>query len=119
MTRSMRHAPRSRKASCLAAASPWPVRPRFWPSLSPDSADQKFGIEIVRRAVQTPLRQIAENAGEDGAVVSGKVLENDSYDFGFDAQNGDYKGYGRRPASSTRPRSFARLCRMRPQSPRC
>jgi chaperonin GroEL len=60
-------------------------------SLSPDSADQKFGIEIVRRAVQTPLRQIAENAGEDGAVVSGKVLENDSYDFGFDAQNGDYK----------------------------
>jgi chaperonin GroEL len=60
-------------------------------TLSPESADQKFGIEIVRRAVQTPLRQIAENAGEDGAVVAGKVLENDSYDFGFDAQNGDYK----------------------------
>jgi chaperonin GroEL len=60
-------------------------------SLSPESADQKFGIEIVRRAVQTPLRQIAENAGEDGAVVAGKVLENESYDFGFDAQNGDYK----------------------------
>jgi chaperonin GroEL len=59
--------------------------------LTPESADQKFGIEIVRRAVQTPLRQIAENAGEDGAVVAGKVLENDSYDFGFDAQNGDYK----------------------------
>jgi chaperonin GroEL len=60
-------------------------------TLTPESADQKFGIEIVRRAVQTPLRQIAENAGEDGAVVAGKVLENDSYDFGFDAQNGDYK----------------------------
>jgi chaperonin GroEL len=59
--------------------------------LTPESADQKFGIEIVRRAVQTPLRQIAENAGEDGAVVAGKVLENESYDFGFDAQNGDYK----------------------------
>jgi chaperonin GroEL len=55
------------------------------------NADQKFGIDIVRKAVLTPLRQIAENAGEDGAVISGKVLENDSYDFGFDAQTGDYK----------------------------
>jgi chaperonin GroEL len=60
-------------------------------SLSSQNADQKFGIEIVRKAVQTPLRQIAENAGEDGAVVAGKVLENDAYDFGFDAQSGDYK----------------------------
>jgi chaperonin GroEL len=56
-----------------------------------DNADQKFGIDIVRKAVQTPLRQIAENAGEDGAVIAGKVLENDSYDFGFDAQQGSYK----------------------------
>jgi chaperonin GroEL len=55
------------------------------------NADQKFGIDIVRKAVLTPLRQIAENAGEDGAVISGKVLENESYDFGFDAQTGDYK----------------------------
>jgi chaperonin GroEL len=59
--------------------------------LSGANADQKFGIEIVRRAVQTPLRQIAENAGEDGAVIAGKVLENESYDFGFDAQLGGYK----------------------------
>jgi len=59
--------------------------------LKPENADQKFGIEIVRKAVQTPLRQIAENAGEDGAVIAGKVLENDSYDFGFDAQTGEYK----------------------------
>jgi chaperonin GroEL len=59
--------------------------------LKPENADQKFGIDLVRRAVQTPLRQIAENAGEDGAVVAGKVLENDTYDFGFDAQNGEYK----------------------------
>ena len=59
--------------------------------LKPENADQKFGIEIVRKAVQTPLRQIAENAGEDGAVVAGKVLENDTYDFGFDAQSGEYK----------------------------
>ncbi len=59
--------------------------------LKPENADQKFGIEIVRKAVLTPLRQIVENAGEDGAVVSGKVLENDSYDYGFDAQTGEYK----------------------------
>ena len=60
-------------------------------TLKHDNEDQKFGIDIVRKAVQWPLRQIAENAGEDGAVVAGKVLENDSYDFGFDAQNGEYK----------------------------
>jgi chaperonin GroEL len=59
--------------------------------LKPENEDQKFGIEIVRKAVQTPLRQIAENAGEDGAVVAGKILENDTYDYGFDAQTGDYK----------------------------
>ena len=41
--------------------------------------------------MQTPLRQIVENAGEDGAVIAGKVLENDSYNFGFDAQVGEYK----------------------------
>ena len=56
-----------------------------------DNDDQKFGIEMVRKAVQAPLRQIAENAGEDGAVVGGKILENASYDFGFDAQAGTYK----------------------------
>ncbi len=58
--------------------------------LNSDNDDQKFGIEIVRKAVQAPLRQIAENAGEEGAVVGGKVLENDSYAFGFDAQSGRY-----------------------------
>ncbi len=56
-----------------------------------ENEDQKFGIEIVRKAVQSPLRQIAENAGEDGAVVSGRVLDNADYDFGFDAQTGSYK----------------------------
>jgi chaperonin GroEL len=59
--------------------------------LKVDNDDQRFGVEIVRRALQTPLRQIAENAGEDGAVISGKVLESDDYNFGFDAQTGDYK----------------------------
>ena len=60
-------------------------------NLKADNEDQKFGIEIVRKAVQAPLRQIAANAGEDGAVIGGKVLENDTYAFGFDAQTGQYK----------------------------
>jgi chaperonin GroEL len=56
-----------------------------------DNDDQRFGIEIIRKAIQTPLRQIAENAGEDGAVIAGKTLENDTYNFGFDAQTGEFK----------------------------
>src|ERR1700709_1481823 len=59
--------------------------------LKPENEDQKFGIEIVRKAVQTPLRQIAENAGEDGAVIAGKVLESQEYNFGFDAQTAEFK----------------------------
>jgi chaperonin GroEL len=46
---------------------------------------------MVRKAVQMPLRQIAENAGEDGAVIGGKVLESNEYGFGYDAQTGVYK----------------------------
>ena len=56
-----------------------------------DNDDQRFGIEIVRKAVQTPLRQISENAGEDGAVIAGKVLDRDEYAWGFDAQSGEFK----------------------------
>ena len=52
--------------------------------------DQQVGIEIVRRALQAPLRQIAENAGFDGAVVAGKMLDQKDANFGFDAQKGDY-----------------------------
>ena len=59
--------------------------------LKADNDDQRFGIEIVRKAVQTPLRQIAENAGEDGAVIAGKVLDKDEYNWGFDAQTGEFK----------------------------
>ena len=59
--------------------------------LKTENEDQRFGVEIVRRAVQSPLRQIAENAGEDGAVVTGKVLESHDYNYGFDAQTADYK----------------------------
>jgi chaperonin GroEL len=59
--------------------------------LKADNDDQRFGIEIVRKAIQTPLRQIAENAGEDGAVIAGKTLEKDEYNYGFDAQSGEFK----------------------------
>jgi chaperonin GroEL len=52
--------------------------------------DQKHGVEIVRKALQAPARQIATNAGEDGSVIVGKILENHAYAFGFDAQNGEY-----------------------------
>jgi chaperonin GroEL len=52
--------------------------------------DQKTGVEIVRKALSWPARQIALNAGEDGSVVIGKILERDTYAFGFDAQSGEY-----------------------------
>ncbi|HIJ39125.1 MAG TPA: chaperonin GroEL [Rhodospirillaceae bacterium] len=59
-------------------------------SLKAGNEDQKVGIEIVRRALQAPVRQIAENAGSDGAVVAGKLLESKDVSFGFDAQKGQY-----------------------------
>jgi chaperonin GroEL len=52
--------------------------------------DQKTGVEIVRKALSWPARQIAINAGEDGSVIVGKILEKDQYSYGFDAQNGEY-----------------------------
>jgi chaperonin GroEL len=52
--------------------------------------DERAGINIVKRALQAPLRQIVENAGLDGAVVAGKLLESDDTNFGFDAQNLEY-----------------------------
>jgi chaperonin GroEL len=52
--------------------------------------DQKTGVDIVRKALSWPARQIAINAGEDGSVVVGKILEKDQYAFGYDAQHGEY-----------------------------
>jgi chaperonin GroEL len=52
--------------------------------------DQKTGVEIVRKALSWPARQIAINAGEDGSIIVGKILEKDQYAYGFDAQNGEY-----------------------------
>jgi chaperonin GroEL len=58
--------------------------------LKTENHDQKTGIDIVRRALNTPARQIAVNAGEDGSIVVGKINENESYVYGFDAQAGEY-----------------------------
>jgi chaperonin GroEL len=58
--------------------------------LKPDNNDQKVGIDIVRRALQAPARQIVENAGADAAVIVGKLLEKGDADYGYDAQAGAY-----------------------------
>ncbi len=59
-------------------------------ALKPANQDQKVGIDIIRKAIQAPIRQIAENAGVDGAVVAGKLMESSDANFGYDAQSGEY-----------------------------
>ncbi len=58
--------------------------------IATDNADQKTGVDIVRKAIQTPARQIVDNSGGDGAVIVGKLLENDTYGYGYNAQSGEY-----------------------------
>lgn len=58
--------------------------------LSPANQDQKVGIEIIKKAAQAPIRQISENAGVDGAVVAGKLLEQNDSNYGYNAQTGEY-----------------------------
>ena len=58
--------------------------------LTGDNADQTAGIAIIRRAIQAPIRQIVENAGVEGSIVVGKVLENKDASFGFNAQTEEY-----------------------------
>ncbi|MEP1030856.1 MAG: chaperonin GroEL [Alphaproteobacteria bacterium] len=59
--------------------------------LEPENNDQQVGIDIVRRALQAPVRQIAENAGFDGAVVAGKLMDQKDTNWGFNAQTGEYQ----------------------------
>jgi chaperonin GroEL len=59
-------------------------------NLKVENPDQKTGIDIVRKAIQTPARQIVDNSGDDGAVVVGKLIENASYAYGYNAQTGEY-----------------------------
>jgi chaperonin GroEL len=58
--------------------------------LNPENDDQKVGIDIVRRALQAPARQIVENAGAEGSVIVGKLLDKGDANHGFDAQSGTY-----------------------------
>ncbi len=58
--------------------------------LTPENSDQKVGIDIVRRGLQSPVRQVVENAGADGSIVVGKLLDANDPNRGFDAQTGDY-----------------------------
>ncbi len=73
----------------LARNSPMVARKALG-RLRAENDDQKTGIEIVRKALSTPARQIAVNAGEDGSIVVGKISDNDTYAFGYDAQAGQY-----------------------------
>jgi chaperonin GroEL len=59
--------------------------------LNPANNDQKVGIEIVRKAIQSPVRQIAENAGVDGSIVIGKLTDKNDANYGYDAQADEYK----------------------------
>lgn len=58
--------------------------------VNPENQDQKVGVDIIRKAIQAPIRQIAENAGVDGAVVAGKLLESKDTNYGYNAQSGEY-----------------------------
>ena len=58
--------------------------------VEPDNADQKAGVEIVRKAITIPCKQIAENAGSEGAVIVGKLSDSNDKNFGFDAQSGKF-----------------------------
>jgi chaperonin GroEL len=58
--------------------------------LTPENSDQKVGIDIIRRALQAPVRQVAENAGSEGSVVVGKLLDSKDPNYGYDAQSGEY-----------------------------
>jgi chaperonin GroEL len=58
--------------------------------LKGQNSDQRTGIEIVKKAISWPARQIAINAGDDGSIIIGKILEKDTYAYGYDAQSGEY-----------------------------
>ncbi|MXY40189.1 MAG: chaperonin GroEL [Rhodospirillaceae bacterium] len=60
-------------------------------ALDVEDDDQRVGVNIVRKAIQSPVRQIAENSGEDGSVVAGKIMEHNDSNWGFNAQSGEYE----------------------------
>jgi hypothetical protein len=78
------------------------------------NSDQKTGVEIVRKALSAPARQIAINAGEDVSVIVGKILEKGQHAYGFDSQTGEYVNLISKGIID-RPRSFAWRSRMQPR----
>ena len=60
-------------------------------ALTVEDDDQRVGVNIVRKAIQSPVRQIAENSGEDGSVVAGKIMEHEEANWGFNAQTGQFE----------------------------
>ena len=90
MMRCMRPAPRSRKACCRAAALRCCAPARRSRRCAPPTTTRRPASKSCARRCQAPARQIATNAGEDGSVIVGKILENSTYGYGFDAQGGDY-----------------------------
>jgi chaperonin GroEL len=58
--------------------------------LHTENEDQRTGMRIVRKALEVPARQIASNAGDDGSIIVGKIVENTKYEWGYDAQTGGY-----------------------------
>jgi chaperonin GroEL len=55
-----------------------------------DNPDQRYGVDIVRRAIEAPARQIAENAGSEGSIIVGKLREKSDFAYGWNAQTGEY-----------------------------
>jgi chaperonin GroEL len=82
-----------------------------------EDSDEQIGVNIIKRAVEEPLRQIVANAGKEGAVVVEKIRAEDSEVFGFNAATEKSTKTSSQPASSTPQRSPATLCRTQPRSP--
>ena len=91
---------------------------RVLDKLKGENEDQRHGVEMVKKALSWPARQIAINANEDGSVVVGKIQDNDTYAFGFDAQTGKFENLVSHGIID-RPRWSARRRRMRPRLPAC
>jgi TCP-1/cpn60 chaperonin family len=87
-------------------------------AIKTENDDQHTGVEIVRKAIHQPARQIVENAGVDGSIVVAKILEGKDYSFGYDAQKGEYGDLFRLgiidPTKVVRNRATGRRIRRRP-----
>src|SRR3981081_3489742 len=81
----------SSNRTCAFNASGSRTSAHAFEAVKPADPDQKAGVDIVRRAIQVPARQIVESAGEDASLVVGRILEKSSYTWGFNAATGEYQ----------------------------